>query len=70
MRIVITGASGNVGTSVIEALAGDDRVTEIVGVARRPVGWAHAKTRWVHADVVTADGRFVTASETENADLF
>ncbi|MDP9383790.1 MAG: NAD-dependent epimerase/dehydratase family protein [Actinomycetota bacterium] len=55
MRIVITGASGNVGTSVIEALAGDDRVTEIVGVARRPVGWAHAKTRWVHADVVTAD---------------
>jgi len=55
MKIVVTGATGNVGTSVVEALAGDDRVTEIVGVARRPAPWTHAKTRWVHADVASAD---------------
>jgi uncharacterized protein YbjT (DUF2867 family) len=35
MRVVVTGASGNVGTSVLEALAGDAAVSEIVGIARR-----------------------------------
>jgi nucleoside-diphosphate-sugar epimerase len=55
MRIVITGATGNVGTSVIEALAGSDRVQEIVGLARRAPVWGNAKTRWVRADVATDD---------------
>ena len=36
MRIVVTGATGNVGTSVLEALGRDARVKQIVGVARRP----------------------------------
>ena len=35
MRIVVTGATGNVGTSVVQALAQDPDVTEIVGVARQ-----------------------------------
>ena len=35
MRIVVTGASGNVGTSLVRALAADDEVEEIVGLARR-----------------------------------
>ena len=55
MKIVVTGATGNVGTSVVQALAGDERVSEIVGVARRATSWTHAKTRWVQADVATAD---------------
>lgn len=33
MRIVIVGATGNVGTSVLESLAGEDH--ELVAVARR-----------------------------------
>ena len=53
MRIVVTGATGNVGTSVLEALAGDDRVTEIVGLARRVPATSRPKTRWVRADVVS-----------------
>jgi nucleoside-diphosphate-sugar epimerase len=52
MRVVVIGASGNVGTSVLEALRGDDRVEEIVGVARRPPATPGARTRWVRADVV------------------
>jgi transposase len=32
MRIVVTGATGNVGTSVLGALARDARVNEIVGL--------------------------------------
>ena len=35
MRIVVTGATGNVGTSVVAALANDPEVDEIVGIARR-----------------------------------
>src|SRR5581483_5472883 len=32
MRVVVTGATGNVGTAVIRALRRDPAVTEIVGV--------------------------------------
>jgi UDP-glucose 4-epimerase len=52
MRVVVVGATGNVGTSVVEALAADPAVTEIVGVARRtPSSWQPAKTRFEAADV-------------------
>src|SRR5437763_2209817 len=55
MRVAITGASGNVGTSVLEALAGEPRVEEIVGVARRMPEREFPRTRFVTADVATAD---------------
>jgi UDP-glucose 4-epimerase len=51
MRVVVTGATGNVGTSVLRALASDEGVTEIVGVARRQPQWTNPRTRWVQADV-------------------
>jgi UDP-glucose 4-epimerase len=52
MRIVVTGATGNVGTSVVEALAADPDVDEIVGLARRlPTGWSPPRTRLIAADV-------------------
>jgi nucleoside-diphosphate-sugar epimerase len=54
MRVVVTGATGNVGTSVLAALARDPAVDEIVGVARRLPGWSNPRTRWVAADVVTS----------------
>jgi len=53
MRVVVTGASGNVGTSVLQALGEDDRVDEIVGIARRLPSWEPPKVRWVRADVVS-----------------
>jgi nucleoside-diphosphate-sugar epimerase len=55
MRVVITGATGNVGTSLVERLAREDAVTEIVGVARRGTGWSPRKTRWVRADIAVDD---------------
>ena len=56
MRIVVTGATGNVGTSVVNALGRDPDVEEIVGVARRlPDGWNPPRTRWVSADVERDD---------------
>jgi nucleoside-diphosphate-sugar epimerase len=54
MRVVVTGATGNVGTSVVRALAADARVDEIIGVSRRVPDWQHPRTRWVSADVVTS----------------
>ena len=36
MRVVVVGATGNVGTSVVSALAADEAVESIVGLARRP----------------------------------
>jgi uncharacterized protein YbjT (DUF2867 family) len=39
MRIVVTGATGNVGTSVVAALGRDERVESITAIARRiPAG--------------------------------
>jgi len=55
MRIVVTGATGNVGTSLLQALSRDDRVTEIVGLARRMPSWSTPRTRFVAVDVASGD---------------
>lgn len=52
MRVVVTGASGNVGTSVLEALGADPQVEQIVGLARRLPEVEMPKVEWVAADVV------------------
>src|SRR3954471_5310348 len=49
MRVVVMGATGNVGTALLRALAGEDAVTEIVGVARRRPSAAAPKTTWAQA---------------------
>jgi nucleoside-diphosphate-sugar epimerase len=52
MRVVVTGATGNVGTSVLAALGRDPQVTEIVGLARRvPASLSLPGVRWHQADV-------------------
>src|SRR5215211_2707013 len=51
MRIVVTGASGNVGTSALPRLADDERVERIVGIARRRPQWQPPKTEWATADI-------------------
>jgi UDP-glucose 4-epimerase len=56
MRIVVVGATGNIGTSVVEALATDPGVTDLVAVARRPPERAEATlsgARFVAADIAT-----------------
>jgi len=55
VKVVITGATGNVGSSVVNALSADPPVQEIVGIARRAPEWRPAKTRWIRADVASAD---------------
>ncbi|HYZ35569.1 MAG TPA: SDR family oxidoreductase [Pseudonocardiaceae bacterium] len=54
-RVVVTGATGNVGTSVVAALAADPRVASILGVARRLPQWSAPRTEWARADVARDD---------------
>jgi len=54
VRVVVTGATGNVGTALLRALAHEDHVTSIVGVARRLPDTSFPKTEWVRADVAEA----------------
>jgi nucleoside-diphosphate-sugar epimerase len=55
VHVVVTGASGNVGTSLLRALAADDSVDEIVGLARRRPAQQFPKTEWRSADVARDD---------------
>ncbi|MBV9915531.1 MAG: NAD-dependent epimerase/dehydratase family protein [Solirubrobacterales bacterium] len=55
MRVVITGATGNVGTSLLEALAGESDVHEVVGIVRRQPQRTYPRTTFITADVVDAD---------------
>lgn len=55
MRVVVTGATGNVGTSVVEALSADPAVDSIVGLARRLPALEVPKVTWAAADVSSSD---------------
>jgi nucleoside-diphosphate-sugar epimerase len=51
MRVVVTGATGNVGTAVLRALEDEPSVDEVVGLARRAEGPPLEKVTWTQADV-------------------
>jgi nucleoside-diphosphate-sugar epimerase len=54
-RVVVTGATGNVGTSVVQALGQSSAISEVVGVARRAPAWTPARTVWQTADILSSD---------------
>lgn len=55
MRVVVIGATGNVGLSVMRALAGEPAVEEAIGVARRVPALELPDCRFVAGDVRSAD---------------
>jgi UDP-glucose 4-epimerase len=55
MRVVVTGATGNVGTSVVRALAADAAIDEVVALARRPPQRDLDRAQFIKADVATDD---------------
>ena len=54
-RVVVTGASGNIGTSLVRALSRDPAVHTIVGIARRRPEWTVDKLEWATADLGADD---------------
>ncbi|UGY94546.1 NAD-dependent epimerase/dehydratase family protein [Streptomyces gobiensis] len=57
LRVVVTGATGNVGTSLLRALGEDPRIGSILGIARRVPEWTPAKTEWASADLGAGGAR-------------
>lgn len=55
MRVVVIGATGNVGSAVVRALSDDPDVEDIVGVARRIPEWTVGRTRWTALDIARDD---------------
>lgn len=55
MRVVVVGATGNIGTSVLRSLAGEQQVESVLGVARRRPNLTMPKVEWAEADVTRDD---------------
>ncbi len=65
MRVLVTGATGNLGTALLEALAADPEIEEVVGVARRLPQFTVAPydtASWVFCDL-TAPGAVTTLTD-------
>jgi UDP-glucose 4-epimerase len=55
VRIAVTGATGNVGTSLVPLLSADPAVDSVLGIARRLPELSLPKVEWVAADVSSDD---------------
>ena len=55
MRVVVVGASGNVGTSLLRSLADEPAVDSVVGLSRRLPDAEFPKVEWRAADVVSTE---------------
>ena len=52
MRVVVIGGSGNAGVALLRALEPEERIEEVVAVARRvPGDWPSAKVTWRSLDI-------------------
>jgi UDP-glucose 4-epimerase len=54
VRVVVTGASGNVGTSLLRSLTDEPGVESVLGVCRRVPAARFPKVEWRAADIATA----------------
>jgi nucleoside-diphosphate-sugar epimerase len=55
MRVVVVGATGNVGTSLLERLQTEPTIDRVVGVARRLPEASFEGTEWAPADITRDD---------------
>ncbi|MEE1942097.1 NAD-dependent epimerase/dehydratase family protein [Streptomyces sp. TRM 70361] len=67
LRVVVLGATGNVGTSVVERLAADPHIASVLGLARRTPGWTPAKTEWASVDLGGGGGDHGTDGDEDRA---
>ncbi|MEU5985159.1 NAD-dependent epimerase/dehydratase family protein [Streptomyces sp. NPDC047434] len=51
LRVAVTGATGNVGTSLVRALEREPRIASVLGLARRRPGLILPKTEWAEVDL-------------------
>ncbi|MGW9048273.1 NAD-dependent epimerase/dehydratase family protein [Streptomyces lydicus] len=51
LKVIVVGATGNVGTSLVRALSKDPAIGSVLGLARRPCELSVAKTNWACVDI-------------------
>ena len=70
-RVVVTGASGNVGSGVLRALAKQLPDVEVVGVCRRPPteGEVYERVQWHAVDLSSPDAAAALAPAMQGADV-
>lgn len=59
LRVVVVGATGNVGSAVVRALSEEAAVSSILGLARRVPDWEPEKTTWRAVDLGDPDVELV-----------
>lgn len=55
LTVLVVGATGNLGTSVLDSLVRNPKVGRIIGLARRAPSCTTAKTTYVEADITVDD---------------
>ncbi|WP_299537141.1 NAD-dependent epimerase/dehydratase family protein [uncultured Streptomyces sp.] len=68
LRVVVTGATGNVGTSVVRALAADPSVGSVLGLARRIPLLSVPKVAWAGIDLEEDDSERTLRALLDGAD--
>ncbi|MEV2212152.1 SDR family oxidoreductase [Streptomyces sp. NPDC050997] len=62
-KIIFTGATGNVGTSLVRLLSEDPEIGAVRGLARRIPDWAPPKTDWSSVDLASDQSDLVKEFE-------
>ncbi|WP_137991057.1 NAD-dependent epimerase/dehydratase family protein [Streptomyces vilmorinianum] len=68
LKVVVTGATGNVGTSLVRALEQEPRIASVRGLARRRPALTLAKTEWAEVDLSLEGDEPRLAQYIEDAD--
>ncbi|MET9378329.1 NAD-dependent epimerase/dehydratase family protein [Streptomyces sp. NPDC002992] len=68
LKVVVTGATGNVGTSLVRALEREERVSSVLGLARRRPALTLSKTEWAEVDLSLEGDEPRLAQYIEDAD--
>ncbi|MCH0558471.1 SDR family oxidoreductase [Streptomyces sp. MUM 16J] len=66
-KVVVTGATGNVGTSVVGLLSEDPGITSICGLARRTPEWSPPGTEWAAVDLASEQANLTERFEGADA---
>ncbi|MFF9011734.1 NAD-dependent epimerase/dehydratase family protein [Streptomyces sp. NPDC014870] len=68
LKVVVTGATGNVGTSLVRALEREPRIASVLGLARRRPNLSLGKTEWAEVDLSLEGDEPQLARYIEDAD--